>query len=117
MVITVKVTDGAVTVEFPAEEESLCPPLTTSIPHQAGHDRPGHPVQRREGKYMVIDVFFNTAMTDNPDGQDVNIQQGAAAYITDENIVKAVNPLHPGGREDHPGNQPGGRRLYRHGQL
>lgn len=40
---------------------------------------------------MVIDVFFNTAMTDNPDGQDVNIQQGAAAYITDENIVKAVN--------------------------
>lgn len=48
-------------------------------------------LSKAEGKYMVIDVFFNTAMTDNPDGQDVNIQQGAAAYITDENIVKAVN--------------------------
>ena len=32
MVITVKVTDGAVTVEFPAEEEEFVPPLTTRPP-------------------------------------------------------------------------------------
>ena len=90
MVITVKVTDGAATVEFPAEEEEFVPPANDKTPIKLDMTGPVT-LSKAEGKYMVIDVFFNTAMTDNPDGQDVNIQQGAAAYITDENIVKAVN--------------------------